>query len=351
MRTRILPLNSDPTSEDGDEDGILDIDEFEWNGIDELYKDVSPLKADTVESLYPELSDPTGHNQEDNPVYLEIKGNNIKIYVRYNFLDNDPSIAKEHLIVGAKYNWSHSYDSNTKEILDHFNGKLYDFYPGMKITVELNFIDTKSHSIDIEVHDNEKGKLSYHNSIYGWTISNDLKYVKLFRKQDAQVTHSNDTLKYIFSHELGHVFGLGDAYPEPNDGYEVYTKYTDPNLEFNNAHGYGTFDAGDIMSTNGLSSSNDIEMVLQAFVENKMQFFSPTPNKFDISTIMYFGKTYLSIAIKNPLIIYTKEDTETKIPLYYWYDCDSNNYIKIGDKTSLQSHLNYFGFVVIDDEN
>jgi hypothetical protein len=63
------------------------------------------------------------------------------------------------------------------------------------------------------------------------------------------------------------------------------------------------------MSTNGLSSSNDIEMVLQAFIENRMQYFyaDDQRNKEGV---------YLSKAIKNPIIVYVKYVEAIKKNIY-----------------------------------
>ena len=68
----VLPIISDPTSEDGDGDGIFDVNE-KWNGIDERYKNILALKSDTIESLYPELR----KNDENKPFYISVNKNDI----------------------------------------------------------------------------------------------------------------------------------------------------------------------------------------------------------------------------------------------------------------------------------
>lgn len=71
-------MKSNPTKQDSDGDGILDKDEFNWNGIDERYKNVNPLKVDTIEKLFPELSDEF-YSKTSNKVYLSINDNDIDI--------------------------------------------------------------------------------------------------------------------------------------------------------------------------------------------------------------------------------------------------------------------------------
>jgi hypothetical protein len=360
---RILPINSDPTMEDGDEDGILDIDEFEWNKIDERYKGVSPLKADTVESLYPELLAKGSSNSDSNPIYLEIKGNHIKINIRYSFSNNDSNITKEELLNGAKYVWSHSYDvpnneSDIKDQLSYFRGKLYDFYPGMKITVELNFIEIDNNSIEINYfNENTAGRSqifdTYHKS---WFNSNN-SIIEVYKKQASNGFILEDNLiPYVFSHELGHAMGLADAYGELkmgddlNDGFSICTEIEDPNSEFPKINGYAEFNAGEIMVTNGLPCSNDIEMILQAFCENRVQWFYANPT--DIKN----QEKFISKAIKNPIIIYqrkyrvittdkeTGERKDTEETLYRAYkqyeEISDTNPVTTTNKTEIEGYLN-----------
>lgn len=64
------------------------------------------------------------------------------------------------------------------------------------------------------------------------------------------------------AHELGHALGLADAYPNANGG-----KTLKDNAEIENG------ETGTIMWDNGTVSSNDIEMVLEAFKTNKEPYY------------------------------------------------------------------------------
>jgi hypothetical protein len=328
----IVAIYSDPLSADGDGDGILDFDEYKWNEIDERYKYISPLKADTVESLYPELTDPLGHNQKDNPVYLEIQGNNIKINIKYAYYEIFPNISSDQLLEGAKYRWSHSYDlesSKSEELtaINYFKGKLYDFYPGMKITVELNFIKADFKNVKIHVEANIIGNSFNLN----WGIYKEsILYINRINHNEI---NSDEELISIFSHELGHSLGLYDAYKENNNKYEIFSNYIDKNLEIPFYHDYYTFNAGDIMLSGGLPSANDIEMILQAFSENEKQYYTKTPKTKS------GDKSYLSKSIKNPILIFTTDKDNEGEATYYRYDRILNDYIEIGNFNDVQDFI------------
>jgi hypothetical protein len=73
-------------------------------------------------------------------------------------------------------------------------------------------------------------------------------------------------------------------------------------LEFSliKKHNFGKSSAGEIMLSNGLPSSNDVEMILQAFIEKRTQWFyfdPPNDSDYEVS---------ISKAKKNPIIIYEK---------------------------------------------
>jgi hypothetical protein len=353
---RILPLNSDPTMVDGDSDGILDIDEFEWNEIDERYRNISPLRADTVESLYPEFSGLYNFYKKRKPIYLDIEGNHITINIRYSFNNDDSEteienlydfnntelestekrkLTKQDLLDGVVEIWSHSYDTsdnvnNDITELGYFRGKLYDFYPGMKITVELNFIESSNDCIKINYYnENTAGNshIAFDNSKRWFNYNSSI--INVYQKWEDGEPKSVENILHSFSHEFGHAMGLADAYGSQNNGYEIYSSYKDPNLEFQyidpNFSKHGTFDAGEIMVNNGNPCSNDIEMILQAFIDKQIQWFCFEP------TIYPGYKVSISKAIKNPVIIYKKSievkinnkgeiETEKKlVPTYHAY--------------------------------
>jgi hypothetical protein len=177
----------------------------------------------------------------------------------------------------------------------------------MKITVELNFIESDKDCIKINYYENtaDRSKLIPGES-YKW-YNDSSSIIDLYKNQSDDDNRTNEYVFHTLSHELGHAMGLGDAYAdiEVNNGYEIYTYYTDPNLEFPPVKlgRRNTYEAGEIMASNGLPCSNDIEMILQAFVEDKNQLFVNSSNINENELI-------ISKAIKNPVIIYIK----------YYYD-------------------------------
>jgi hypothetical protein len=234
-------------------------------------------------------------------------GINIKINIRYCFSSDDSELTKEELLDNAKYIWSHSYDtpdngSNDKSQLPYFKGKLYDFYPGMKITVELNFIESSDNCITINYYENNTDR-SYTYSVTSDNTPIDSKTIINVYKKPERKTNPYEKAFHTFSHELGHAFGLADAYADEkvNRGFQIYTDYNDPNLEIPSfsLNYIGSYDSGEIMGSNGLPCSNDIEMILQRFSENKKQFFVNSSN-------IYENELLLSKAIKNPILIYEK---------------------------------------------
>jgi hypothetical protein len=145
----VLPILSDPTSEDGDGDGYDDFDEvnWDWNGIDKRYETVNPLKSNTIQTFFPELYPCKGKNKTSNAVFIKIDGNHITYVVNYKlsgianeqniYYNSSDEAAKD--IAGEKTN----FDVAKKSIMDvwcgEFKGNLYDFYPGLNITVDIEF--------------------------------------------------------------------------------------------------------------------------------------------------------------------------------------------------------------------
>lgn len=96
-----------------------------------------------------------------------------------------------------------------------------------------------------------------------------------------------EEIKHVAKHEFGHALGLGDLYYSPSDslsGVEVGT--------------YGELDSFAITDKlynlvmcdhRGPVSNNDIEMVILAFWENKMQNFQPSKNSTKISEALGSG--------------------------------------------------------------
>lgn len=88
------------------------------------------------------------------------------------------------------------------------------------------------------------------------TAGNPLVYVRDSRWEDKTLIYNEEGFKGLVAHEIGHSLGLWDAYPDANK----FSSLLIPNDEIPTMT---------IMWHNGKATSNDIEMVLQAFVENK----------------------------------------------------------------------------------
>jgi hypothetical protein len=157
--------------------------------------------------------------------------------------------------------------------------------------------------------------------------------VYIYRKEKDGDIINNKQMINIFSHELGNVFGLYDSYSEANDSYEIYTNLYDKESEFPMKLGGVDITAGNIMLNAGSVSSNDIEMILQAFVENQMQFYTITPKSNLIPKDYSKNRSYLSYAIKNPLLFFKNGD------LYYEYIRELDSYKLIGNSHAINMHL------------
>jgi uncharacterized protein YecE (DUF72 family) len=77
-------------------------------------------------------------------------------------------------------------------------------------------------------------------------------------------------------------------------------------------------------------------MILQAFCENRMQYFYA--NEKDI----YKKKKYISTVIKNPIVIYEKTDDKTGELSYYRYDRTGNIYIPFVSKADMKDWVTKF---------
>ena len=144
LNCSILPIKSDPTSKDSDGDGLIDIND-KWNGIDERYKDVSPLKSNTIETLYPELNFNKflGNNKKSNPIYLEIEDNKVTAHAKLFFAGE----CNEAVPIPIRTTTSVTSSGRTMKelckegITEYWSGTkvgtLYDFYPGINVDFDL----------------------------------------------------------------------------------------------------------------------------------------------------------------------------------------------------------------------
>lgn len=379
----ILPIISDPTSDDGDGDGILDIHEFEWNGIAERYKDVSPLKSDTIETLYPELNlqYENGNNRKSNAVYLEITDNNISVHVAFDIKSNydqtlpllsEGKTMKELFLEGIKEYWNGSKEAT-----------LYDFYPGMIVNTNI-IIDTEhiselqkftgNNGRDwINIYLNKECGIASHIACYDsivaggtWRTSmpkrakiypcshglfapEDFADIERFAKQiqykgdsancEFYLAHlsylsnlassSSDVrketirlmeeeYKYLCAHEFGHILGLWDAYGNDttNNNYQITEIKSDATLPKEFLYYDIMIDNYNYVKTNKDEnvSVNDIEMILQAFIDDDWQYFY----EGNCSFVGRKTNQKLSKAIKHPEPPYEKEITSGLYEYYYW---------------------------------
>lgn len=97
--------------------------------------------------------------------------------------------------------------------------------------------------------------------------SNKLVYVP---KRDPRVEDPYTEGKYVrtFTHEMGHVFGIGDGYADPNAQPGIYRP---------DASDLGLIDADDVMvrQFDRLNISNtDIAMLILAYSQDEFQSFA-----------------------------------------------------------------------------
>jgi hypothetical protein len=305
----VLPVHSDPTAADGDGDGIMDADEFLWDGVDARYSFIGPLHKDTVETLFPEIR-LGGNNQASYPTWLEVKDNDVVLHARMLIEGDGDKVAadclnmstilpaeqfengniinrlgvtatlKDLLIDGVKSRWNNTY-----------LGSEFDFYKGIKVnfSVELEEITNTNNNERAVVVNLFEGVCGFsHQSAVSWN-TNCNRVVSLYTSYCADDSHENkdgsscdsyqnslyQPSKYegTAAHEFGHVFGLYDMYgrANSNDGYEPVSN---PEIYFD-SNFFGLPQAYDIMKSNGKATANDIEMLILAFIENKWQYFVP----------------------------------------------------------------------------
>ena len=83
-------------------------------------------------------------------------------------------------------------------------------------------------------------------------------------------------IKHVAKHEFGHVLGLGDLYEEEDDGRPGVEKGSYPELD--GFHICDRFYNLVMCDHHGPISNNDIEMVVLAYRENKMQLYQNSKN-------------------------------------------------------------------------
>ncbi|NLK96317.1 MAG: hypothetical protein GX275_14210 [Clostridiales bacterium] len=307
----VLPIKSDPTLKDSDEDGILDIDESKWDGVDERYKNIGPLHKDTVETLFPEIKN-NEENKSSYPSYVTIKDNDVTLHVEIVFKEDANKIASTSL---KTTNLSANHQTEMDNIINklgnqitfkelimdgirsrfegNYTGNEYDFYKDLKVNFNVEISENTSSitwlqkTITVNVKDGVCGVCN--QSGVDWK-TNCNRVVTMYSSYCKESGHKNKKSsacsKYSGSlyslgqyegtsaHEFGHVFGLKDLYGSAsvNHGYEPLSnaEIIYSNLDF------GLPQSNGLMRNNGNACANDIEMILLAFSENTWQYYVPS---------------------------------------------------------------------------
>ncbi len=358
-----IPLISDPTNLDGDGDGIEDKDEFKWNGLDPRYAHNSPLKKDTVETLYPQLSLSLqdGTNSVDNPVYLYIEDNNIKIVANVFFTGS-----YDKLVPQAKANGMTMKDAFKEGIKNYWSGtnlgNYYDFMKGMTINVSVVICGTadKKGAISVYFSDRCNWLIPSYVTCNDYIVAGGLwttKRVKTvyinpctnlyhllspsfcedcYKYAETIRTHGGDALlyfEYSCAHEFGHVLGLWDAYgnDSSNNGYSITENDNadKDKKEFQNLNIMRSRHE-ELKKGHDLVPSNEIEMMLQAFEYNNWQYYYQGHCEF-------WGRDIhqtISSAIKSPILTYEKDLGGGNYSYYYINRDISNNMHQVTSKSS-----------------
>lgn len=277
-------MRSDSTMKDTDEDGILDNDD-RWNdGIwdrnnpaDLRYMSLSPLIRNTLQTLYSDINE---HNNPDNANYITIENNTIKINSCVLFTGNAYDCFPNNDYTYAEL----IEDAIESRWITELYGSDYDFVKGMKINIVTDVMPIEAlplgysrQYITIDVINYKDGIPNTSLPFYQpyWSTSNVGK-ITMYKKDERKMAEYNYlTYQSTVAHEFGHTIGLADAYFENDYGKKLLCNAeVDPGV-------FWGFD-GNIMYHNGIVYANDIEMVLEAYVNNCYQYY------LDRNTNKYF---------------------------------------------------------------
>lgn len=145
-----------------------------------------------------------------------------------------------------------------------------------------NAIGTKRGKVQItDVIENRR---SFAANGLKWTV-HSRKYICL--QSENGLFDDYEELMHVSKHEFGHVLGLGDLYASPVDSLPGVEKgtYTELDCYAISDRYYNLV----MCDHHGPISNNDIEMVLLAFRENKMQHYQPSRLKGKISSALGKG--------------------------------------------------------------
>ena len=351
----VLPIVSDPTMIDSDLDGILDIQEFTWDEIDERYKKMGPLHKDTIETLFPELKD-TEINNPKYPTYLTVEDNDVVMHLNVTVIYDDSDADKDAVSALKTTELKPLQEKEMNNIINRladengcitfkdlaldgierrwegiYEGNKYDFHEGLSVdfSIEISEKDVSESGqkrVILTFIDGRCGVSNQSGLESGWK-TNCTRCITMYSSYCDNKDHVNqssvdctDYQKSLYhpaqyqgtaAHEFGHVFGLQDMYyyASVNNGYEPVSneeiKYTEGVFSLPQANG--------IMIYNGKACENDIEMLLLAFCENTWQYFVP------------YGTTQIpSKAIKYP----TQYRNDRSNATAYLWDEDAKEFIQ-----------------------
>ena len=153
---------------------------------------------------------------------------------------------------------------------------------GATIQSVSNAIGTKKSKL--QVSDVMMNKRSFATSGLRWTV-NSRKIICL-QSRDGRFDDYEEIM-HVTKHEFGHALGLGDLYASAVDSLSGVEKGTYAELDSYviNDKFYNLV----MCDHHGPISNNDIEMVVLAFRENKMQLFQPSRLKGKISSALGKG--------------------------------------------------------------
>ncbi len=274
---------SDPEDTDTDGDGIIDGNEVNNVTSDPRYDDLHPLEVDTIQTLFPELTAPTGPNQEKNAVYIQVEDNNVTIKPRVLLKGGYTERALDHLVnLGEEsYNIISTLGENCtlgelfidgikKRWGNEYCGTKYDFYPGLTVYTNVDPV------IITEVGNN-KSYITVNIVLTNGTSSTSGGFSVYNNKTIDLYTSNRSIGKFegVSAHEFGHTLLLADAYTSSSRKYTPVIS-NNPNKElFYNDSYWGVPNGGEVMYHNGDVLANDIEMLLIGYSYNKKQYFCP----------------------------------------------------------------------------
>lgn len=153
---------------------------------------------------------------------------------------------------------------------------------GATIQSVSNVIGTKKSKL--QVSDVMMNKRSFATSGLKWTV-NSRKIICL-QSRDGRFDDYEEIM-HVTKHEFGHALGLGDLYASTVDSLDGVEKgtYTELDSYVINDKFYNLV----MCDHHGPISNNDIEMVVLAFRENKMQLYQPSRLKGKISSALGKG--------------------------------------------------------------